>query len=64
LLLAVVALADILDEGFHKLRPLVAGYLDRSDGGNKLSDGGTDLLVRRGQCTKSQLLDLLLDLRI
>jgi hypothetical protein len=43
---------------------LVAGYFDRSDGGNKLGDGRADLLIRRSQCAQGQRLDFLLDLQI
>jgi hypothetical protein len=64
LLLGVGALADTLNERGHQLRPLIAGYLDRGDGGNELCGSRAYILVWCGQSTQSHVLDLLLDLGI
>ena len=54
--------ANVLDEGGHKLGPLVSGQLDGGDGRNDLGSSVASLGVGGGEGLEGQLLDAVLGL--
>lgn len=53
--------SDVLNEGVHEFRPLIAGQFDGSDGDDELSGGGGGTGILGSQCLKGKLLNLSLD---